>query len=683
MKSLNHVLRERTDRRSIFKIAGGLLLASVFDLHSPVTGRAEMTRMRWIEQGVFPDSGSYRSAVLSAEQPFNSVELGWSATVPDGSQLEFSVRSSKDGNSWTDWWHMHADSHVDSRANGRVYAVPFLCEPSNYVQYHINIVSGATGTHPAIHEVEIGCVDTSPPARFLSQAEFDYLSSWVISRAGWGANESLRYEDGEEIWHPRYRPVEKIIVHHTATQSGGSNPAEMVRAIYYYHAVTLGWGDIGYNFLVDWQGNAYEGRAGGPEVVGAHTLSYNHGSMGIAIIGNFDDQNAAQAALDTVVRLIREQAPHVDATKASPFHDKPLVADLCGHRDFNDPDCPGTYVQRRLPDIRGWVAGTGPISDFTPPGPTNAELVNVSMAPATIYSGSTVRVDFTVRNNGNRPMYTQGPSPQHIYREGEDFVDAEPNRFEGMYRVGVNFSGNDGLPNPWRWGLPGQLNPGETTTVTGLIRLDSIREWELTASLVCELVRYERDGAFPHRVRTIPPPTQPVGADPSMHYFDVTRHNVPDVFYQYWLRNGGLRRFGYPLTEAVMEVSETDGETYLTQYFERARFEHHPQHAGTPYEVLLGLLGSERTAHRTNELPFRPVLAPPDSNHIDYFPETGHTLRSGFRDFWWDNGGLSIFGFPISEEFEEQSQTDGNVYIVQYFERNRFEWHPEFVCTEY
>ena len=44
-----------------------------------------------------------------------------------------------------------------------------------------------------------------------------------------------------------------------------------------------------------------------------------------------------------------------------------------------------------------------------------------------------------------------------------------------------------------------------------------------------------------------------------------------------------------------MEKSSTDGSTYPTQHFERARFELHPENAGTPYEVLLGLLGRELT----------------------------------------------------------------------------------------
>jgi hypothetical protein len=666
----------------MLKIAGGVMLAGIFDLKSKDSGRAEMTRMRWVERDVFPASGTYRSPVFTAEQQFNSVELGWIADMPPGSALEFEVRTSADGEGWTDWNHMHRDPHVAAGPGERTYAAPHLTVPSSYVQYQLRLVPSESGTYPSLEEVEIGCVDTSPPAQFMDLTD-PYLDGWIIPRAGWGANEELRYRDGEVRWTPRFEPVEKVIVHHTATDNGGSDPPALVRAIYYYHAVTLGWGDIGYNYLIDWQGNVYEGRFGGPEVVGAHSLQYNRGSMGVAVIGNFQWSGASQPALDSLVRLIRERTPEIDPAGAGAFHDKALVPNICSHRDVLETECPGDHLYARLPEIRGWVKGTGPISDFGTIGPTSGEITNVRMSPSELYAGSSLRVDITVRNTGSYPMFTQGPPPNYIYREGEDFRDAEEHRIERMYRVGVDFDGNGGLPNPWRWGLPDRLAPGESTTVTGFVRLDSVREWNLSASLISELVRYDQQHVFPHRIVTLGPPTSPASqsADPTMRYFEVTQHNVPAVFYSYWERNGGLERFGYPLTEAVMEISETDGETYLTQYFERARFEHHPEFAGTQYEVLLGLLGSERTAHRLGELPFRPVPAFTTNQQAAYFPETGHTLRTGFRRYWNQNGGLPIFGFPISEEFEEMSQTDGKTYVVQYFERNRFEWHPEFIGT--
>jgi hypothetical protein len=82
-------------------------------------------------------------------------------------------------------------------------------------------------------------------------------------------------------------------------------------------------------------------------------------------------------------------------------------------------------------------------------------------------------------------------------------------------------------------------------------------------------------------------------ADAGDHFFQETGHNVPAIFYQYWQTHGGLAQQGYPITDAKMEKNSVDGKQYLTQYFERARFEQHPEYKGTPNEVLLGLLGVE------------------------------------------------------------------------------------------
>src|SRR5437763_5394048 len=77
----------------------------------------------------------------------------------------------------------------------------------------------------------------------------------------------------------------------------------------------------------------------------------------------------------------------------------------------------------------------------------------------------------------------------------------------------------------------------------------------------------------------------------SSHYFPETAHTVTGTFLDYWNAHGGLAQFGYPISDELQERSDSNGQTYSVQYFERALFEHHPENAGTPYEVLLSLLG--------------------------------------------------------------------------------------------
>jgi hypothetical protein len=80
-------------------------------------------------------------------------------------------------------------------------------------------------------------------------------------------------------------------------------------------------------------------------------------------------------------------------------------------------------------------------------------------------------------------------------------------------------------------------------------------------------------------------------AAPGCRFFPITGHQLCEPFLGYWLAQGGLERFGYPITERIDEVIE--GRSYPVQYFERRRMEYHAELAGTPYAVLLGRLGAE------------------------------------------------------------------------------------------
>lgn len=207
--------------------------------------------------------------------------------------------------------------------------------------------------------------------------------------------------------------------------------------------------------------------------------------------------------------------------------------------------------------------------------------------------------------------------------------------------------------------------------------------------------------------RVVPPTTQySTASRTSPYYFDSTGHTLSGPFLDYWLKNGGLDLFGYPLTEPYNEIDPGNGRTYTVQWFERERFEYHPENAGTKYEVLLGLLGNEliaracRSFERAQPIPLPPQPPQPPTPTLEkgkptpkpvptpkpdrvYFKETGHNLVGAFKDYWDQRGGLAVFGYPISEEFGEQNPADGQYYTVQYFERARFEYHPEKKDTPY
>jgi peptide/nickel transport system substrate-binding protein len=147
---------------------------------------------------------------------------------------------------------------------------------------------------------------------------------------------------------------------------------------------------------------------------------------------------------------------------------------------------------------------------------------------------------------------------------------------------------------------------------------------------------------------------------------------------------------GYPITVRRAEISVDDGKVYDAQWFERAKYEAHPENKA-PYDVLLGRLGvalsegrgtlkagSKTEARNAADQPFVGIDKPADTSATKlWFPETRHTLSGKLLQTWNKYGGLDQFGYPLSEQFQEVSPTDGKTSTVQYFERNRFELHPE------
>jgi len=178
---------------------------------------------------------------------------------------------------------------------------------------------------------------------------------------------------------------------------------------------------------------------------------------------------------------------------------------------------------------------------------------------------------------------------------------------------------------------------------------------------------------YQYTLSIVPKAVDPAQAqpDPQTVFFTQTGHNLGAEFLKYWQTHGGLSIFGYPISEPFTERG------YTVQYFERNRFELHPENQ-PPYNVLLGRLGVDLLSGRT----FSKVAAFQSNKDHRYFAETGHSLNFAFLGYWNTHGGLAQFGYPVSEEIQEVSPTDGKTYTVQYFERARFEYHPEFKGTK-
>ena len=156
--------------------------------------------------------------------------------------------------------------------------------------------------------------------------------------------------------------------------------------------------------------------------------------------------------------------------------------------------------------------------------------------------------------------------------------------------------------------------------------------------------------------------------------FPETGKTVKTKFLTYWNAHGGLAQQGYPISDEMSEVSDTNGKTYTVQYFERAVFELHPENAA-PNDVLLSLLGN--FLYKQKYPSGAPGQTENNSTGSQLFTQTNHRAGGKFLDYWKSHGGLAQQGYPISGEFQEKSDLNGKTYTVQYFERAVFELHPE------
>ena len=162
------------------------------------------------------------------------------------------------------------------------------------------------------------------------------------------------------------------------------------------------------------------------------------------------------------------------------------------------------------------------------------------------------------------------------------------------------------------------------------------------------------------------PHDPPAVPSPDRLYIPETQHFVSGEFKSYWQANGGPQVLGYPLSDQFAETDPETGEEITVQYFERVKLEYHPD-APEDQRMRLALLGHELRPESETD-PIEPFES---SEEQIYFPETGHAVSYGFKEFWENNGGLELFGFPITDEFIESGR------VVQYFERARFEFNPE------
>jgi flagellar hook assembly protein FlgD len=293
------------------------------------------------------------------------------------------LRTSLDGSSWSSWRVAPLELAAEAGGPPQAFTEPVWTGAARYVQ--VQAFAAGAGAPAALTGVRLVALDPSEDSGTASPILRGVLRAAGVSGAGdaapltaagapkivtrrqWGADESLRGG------RPDYAPVKMAFIHHTAsgnTYTAAEAPAVM-RGIYAYHTRSLGWSDIGYNFLVDRFGTIYEGRYGGMKrgVVGAQVLGFNRGSTGISVIGDFAAAAPPAAALASLQRLlawklkIHHLNPRGTAKLRCDASDRfargatVTFSVIAGHRDANSTECPGNILYPLLPTVRLEASG--------------------------------------------------------------------------------------------------------------------------------------------------------------------------------------------------------------------------------------------------------------------------------------------------------------------------------------
>jgi hypothetical protein len=261
----------------------------------------------------------------------------------------------------------------------------------------------------------VGGGDSKPSAATSTQTRGLPRLGNVVTRAGWGADESLRRGT------PAYTTPTAMVVHHTVTANDYSqaDAASFVRAVYTYHTRSRGWSDIGYNLLVDRFGTVYEGRAGdfARGVVGSHTAGFNNGTISLSLLGNYDTVQPPAALVAAMVRAgaWASERWHFDprgtvtltsrGSDRFPAGSKVTVSRMPGHRDLGRTACPGRYAYGLLPTVRteAWRAFR---AVFSPPVVEGAPVRSPQPVTITATLDHTASWTATILDSDGNPVVT-------------------------------------------------------------------------------------------------------------------------------------------------------------------------------------------------------------------------------------------------------------------------------------
>ena len=342
----------------------------------------------------YPSSEELISDIIEVP-PSNFLALNWEEIIPESGAAEIEIRFMDEYGNWSEFADFHEDHHSPNHHDATQKWGEFYKEENIIaVQYKASLSTFEGAESPSVkvnklhydsteknyrkaplqklvtslsrrnRRLTFNNVKIIPRAEWIQNPEVAYLnlplSEEEMERRAeidWYDEEraNVQYVDfddhgGEFIWPLQYQPIDDIdtiVIHHTASNTHRSNSLMAANTIYNYHARTRGWGDVGYHYLIGADGKIYEGRQGGPEVIGGHVAQQNGGKIGIALLGDYHEGSRIPAPVaESLSALAYDLAEHYNID---------LSRNLVGHSDLDATACPGVYTQPYVEELADFL----------------------------------------------------------------------------------------------------------------------------------------------------------------------------------------------------------------------------------------------------------------------------------------------------------------------------------------
>ena len=301
---------------------------------------------------------------------FSCFGIGWVSQEinPDLEKYTVSFRTKNQDGQWTEWKEMSAEVAPNETPTQMVWTDAIFTTDATTHQEIDLIVSFPVATT----EIKVHLFDgnfKTPEDHLLIKDSIGAMQKstdcpafpTMITRSQWCGG-SASCTQVNTSYTPTYINPTHVVIHHGASPDTYTSGQTVVQSYYNYHVNTLGWTDIGYNYLVDKSGNFFQGRhnpdIANSDVRGAHAGDANSGSIGINFPGNADVTIATTIQMQRVSEILawwfdkKGWDPLSSASMLTQAYGVLTLPRINGHRDVGQTACPGNDLYGRLVNLK-------------------------------------------------------------------------------------------------------------------------------------------------------------------------------------------------------------------------------------------------------------------------------------------------------------------------------------------